>query len=147
VSLWPHRVQPDKMPDRRRRTVSPGTALLYLIVLGFSTVGLAVAFNQNSANHHQAVVSKQVATRSKHVADRLAVVVRQIQAEREHNIRDNCLDQNDRHDRTVLRLKAIARDNHLPAQRIEPTITLIDALAPHRDCKALVASQVKAAAP
>lgn len=134
-------------PDRRRRRVSPGSAFLYLVVLGFSTAGFAVGFNQIQVNHDQAVTSREVATRSKQVADRLAQVVTQIQTERERNVRESCEDLNGRHDRTIARLERIAKDHHASRAQIEPAISIIEALAPHRDCDRLVASQVQGAKP
>jgi hypothetical protein len=126
------------VPDRRRRRVSPGTAFLYLVAIGFSTIGFAVGFNKIQFNHDQAVTSRQVAIRSKQVADGLAQVVTQIQNER----RAGCEDLNRRHDQTVRRLEAIATANHISRARIAPTISLIDSLTPKRDCDHLVASKV-----
>jgi len=74
---------------------------------------------------------------------RVGNAVQQIQAERRTNIARACRDQNGRHDRTVRELdRLIAQlpvDQRARARRVrDANVALIDALAPHQDCAALV---------
>lgn len=94
------------------------------------------------------------ATESKRVADRLAGIVDQIQAERKANIEKNCRDLNARNVATVRELDArlaAARSQLSPAERAQLkesrdfTVALIDALAPRRDCDDVLASQIPSA--
>lgn len=61
----------------------------------------------------------------------------QINDERARNVRANCLDQNDRNESTKA---AIPESASSEGRKV--TESLIDALAPVRDCEALVAEQV-----
>jgi hypothetical protein len=77
-----------------------------------------------------------------------AARVQQINDERAANVRRACEDVNSRHDATILKLRAIVRDIPAGPRRdraeagMASTIALIDALAPKRDCPALVRRQV-----
>jgi coenzyme F420-reducing hydrogenase beta subunit len=72
----------------------------------------------------------------------------QIQDERAANIRRNCEDVNDRHDETIMRLRALVESMPAGARRsraeqgMAGSVALIDALAPKRDCDRLVRQQV-----
>lgn len=61
--------------------------------------------------------------------------------------RDTCEQQNSRHDNTIKRLNKLVNEIHDPRQRrraqanIAGTISLIDALAPHQNCTALIHSR------
>jgi hypothetical protein len=77
--------------------------------------------------------------------------VDKIQGERARNVQDNCEQVNQRHDNTIVALDGVldqARKTAGPAQRKQiqqsraATVLLIDALAPKRDCNALVRRQV-----
>lgn len=71
-----------------------------------------------------------------------------IQNERVATTLHACLDQNIRHDITIDRLNHIISQIKDPKQRARAeasegsTIALIDALAPHRDCRAVVKAAV-----
>lgn len=79
---------------------------------------------------------------------RQAKVGQTIQQQRREAIGDNCRDQNHRHDRTLGRLakaeknaekKAKTRKRKMQIRnRAEVSIGLIDTLAPHQNCKAVV---------
>jgi cell division protein FtsN len=80
--------------------------------------------------------------------------IQAIQAERARNVRANCLDTNDRHDRTIATLDrrlqvAVRRAPPAQARQIrasrEFSVALINALAPRRDCERLVKRQVRTA--
>lgn len=82
-------------------------------------------------------------------AEEVRTLVKRVQIQRAASIRRNCEDVNARHDSTIRELDRIV--TALPAsrrararQRRAATVALIDALAPHRDCDALVARNVKA---
>lgn len=74
----------------------------------------------------------------------------QIQAERAASTLKSCAEQNKRHDDTIRAIDdLIARSQPLSADRRPQsspgranTVLIIDALAPHRDCRALVARNV-----
>lgn len=75
-----------------------------------------------------------------------------IQRERSRNIRQGCEDTNARHDSTIatldrllaFRLRHATRADRLRLRQSRvSTVLLIDALVPFRDCRALVAQQVK----
>lgn len=66
-----------------------------------------------------------------------------IQTQRADGYRRSCEEQNARHDRTVDRLLALVKANGKPASAAQPTITLIDALAPVKDCDRLVQDRVQ----
>lgn len=72
----------------------------------------------------------------------------QIQLERARNVLSNCEDSNARHDRTVAQLERLVEAIRDPVRRARAvqgmagTVALIDALAPKRDCRALVERQV-----
>jgi hypothetical protein len=77
----------------------------------------------------------------------------QIQTEREQSIRTACVDQNARHRATVAQLDArlrlaVATASPAQARQIRQsrafTVALIDALAPVRDCDAVVRRSVRA---
>jgi cell division protein FtsB len=71
-----------------------------------------------------------------------------IQRERARNVRTNCEEQNRRHDATIRQLHRLV--DELPpgprkvraVQGMAGSVALIQALAPKRDCRALVAQQV-----
>lgn len=72
----------------------------------------------------------------------------EIQASRELSTRTACRDQNARHDNTIKTLNQLVAQRKAtasPAQRkqladsLKPTILLIDALTPRRDCEKVVA--------
>jgi hypothetical protein len=73
-------------------------------------------------------------------------ITHQIQDQRKDSIRAQCLDQNKRHDSTAFALHlamkdAIKRDPHRAreiSRSSRVSLGLIDALAPHRNCEALV---------
>lgn len=81
-------------------------------------------------------------------ADQNARITAQIQRERARNVRSNCEEQNRRHDATVRQLHRLVAE--LPpgprkvraVQGMAGSVALIQALAPRRDCSALVARQV-----
>lgn len=81
-------------------------------------------------------------------ADQAAATAAQIQRERKRNIRTNCEDTNRRHDATVRQLRRLV--DELPpgprkvraVQGMAGSVAVIQALAPKRDCRALVARQV-----
>ena len=133
-----------------RFTSRVGRILFCLVgAMGVLAITCAIALN---TSHHQikqvratAAISKQTAAVSKATADRLAAVVKQIQAERERNTLNSCRETNARHDKTVARFRKLARD--ADQAQVAATITLIDALSPHRDCGALVRRQVKGSRP
>jgi uncharacterized membrane protein YccC len=109
-------------------------AFLIAALVGFSLVVIA-------ASVLVAVNANQTA------ADRAQQLARDIQKERARSIRQNCEDQNMRHTRTIDALdKAIAaatppaRKARAVANRIY-TVRLINALAPLRDCDAVVRKQ------
>lgn len=112
--------------------------VIALFILAFFTV---LALN---AAHSQVDQTRATAIVSKRTADRLAAVVDEIQQQRRTNIRTNCEDQNRRHDKTIERLRDLGTQRHVPAERLAPTIRLIDALAPHQDCDRLVRQQTGA---
>ena len=71
----------------------------------------------------------------------------QIQAQREDSIRDSCVGQNARHDATIRALDRLLAQatSHASAERVRrieesraSTVRLIEALAPARDCAAVV---------
>jgi hypothetical protein len=130
--------KPRRKADRRARWIERGSVALAIACFVAGLVSL-----QHQADHINATaaVSRRTAVDSKHTATRLAAVVREIQAQRRTNIRKNCEDQNIRHDRTIRRLKMIARAKHVPDARIQPSIRLIDALAPRHDCVRLSEQQ------
>jgi hypothetical protein len=78
-----------------------------------------------------------------YVVVELGNVVEKIQDERVRNIRDSCESQNERHDATLKRLGQRAPDQEAAGFAGE----LIEALAPHRDCNAVVRRQTGASAP
>jgi len=156
--LKPGRRDEDEAREQDRtlveKTVSRTNVLLWfvLIALFVTMAGAAVALKSThdqvdrlnaaaATSRKTAAVSKRTADQSKRTADRLAAVVREIQQQRRTNIRGNCKDQNDRHDRTLRRLQRLARRQHVPRARLAPTIGLIDALAPKQSCNALVRRQ------
>lgn len=66
-----------------------------------------------------------------------------IQASRIESARRVCLEQNERHDRTIAELDKLIRlapsDRRAQAETSRAyTVRLIDALVPHRDCKTVV---------
>jgi hypothetical protein len=130
--------KPRRKADRRARWIERICAALAIACFVVGWVSL-----QHQADHINATaaVSRRTAVDSKHTATRLAAVVREIQTQRRTNIRSNCDDQNTRHDRTIRRLRMIARANHIPDARIRPSIRLIDALAPKHDCARLAERQ------
>jgi hypothetical protein len=130
--------RPRRKADRRARWIERVCVALAIACFVGGWVSL-----QNQADHitRNAADSRRTAVDSKHTATRLAAVVREIQAQRRTNIRKNCEDQNIRHDRTIRRLKMIARAKHVPDARIQPSIRLIDALAPRHDCVRLSEQQ------
>jgi hypothetical protein len=130
--------KPRRKADRRARWIERGSVALAIACFVAGLVSL-----QHQADHINATaaVSRRTAVDSKHTATRLAAVVREIQAQRRTNIRKNCEDQNIRHDRTIRRLKMIARAKHVADARIQPSIRLIDALAPRHDCVRLSEQQ------
>lgn len=71
----------------------------------------------------------------------------QIQAERARNVRSACEAQNARHDNTIRQVDRLIAEAP-PSRRARAgagragTVLIIDALAPRRDCDALVKSQV-----
>lgn len=138
----------------RRRVEEIGAAVDWLAVrTNRVLIGIVIAMFVLAAGvgvvlkrqHRQATATDRTAQVSKRTADQLAAIVTQIQAERERNIRDACESQNKRHDDTVRKLIALTPPGRRQAR--DATISLIDALAPHRDCDELVASQVKGARP
>lgn len=76
-----------------------------------------------------------------------------IQEERVANILRSCREQNDRHDATIRQLRVLVDAIRDRAQRerarqgMAGTIALIDALAPKRDCDALVVLQAPSTKP
>lgn len=82
----------------------------------------------------------------------MANATQQINAERERNIRAACEAQNKRNHNTIQQLDALIAK--APPERRERaaasrpgTVLLINALAPRRDCEALVRSQIDASSP
>lgn len=75
---------------------------------------------------------------------RNASTIRQIQQSREDSVRTSCEEQNARHDSTVAKLDDLIAALKDPVQAARAraskpgTVVLIDRLAPHRDCEALV---------
>lgn len=74
--------------------------------------------------------------------------VQQINDERARNVVRSCEETNQRHDATIRQLRDLVASIPDPARRdraeqgMASTVALIDALAPKRDCGALVAQQV-----
>jgi hypothetical protein len=129
---------------RQTNWVLIGVGLAMAVLAATCTIALTTSHSQIKKIRETAAISKRTAAVSKTTADRLADVVRDIQSQRRNNIFNNCIDQNIRHDRTVDRLRDEAHRRGIPLTRLAPTIGLISALAPVRDCAALVAEQTKA---
>lgn len=70
----------------------------------------------------------------------------EIQRQRAENIMRDCVDQNNRHDKTVRTLDELLKKSGVsPARRAasrQTTVLLINALAPKQDCDKLVAKSV-----
>jgi MoxR-like ATPase len=131
-------------PRRRHRFPQEGANMALLVLLSAIAAAIAVVAT---------VVAVSLWIRLNAQTHRLNHVVEQIQVERRRNTLHGCLDQNSRHDRTIQRLDKIIARLDTPEQRARAargrasTVLLIDALAPHRDCDHVLATQVRGTRP
>ena len=120
--------QPESKKDSRRiRRIAIIAAVA--VAVGFAAAGFAFYLNAGRT-------------------DDVAQLAQQIQDERAANTLRACRDVNQRHDDTIRALDELLKRAGRSASREQversraSTVLLIDALAPKRDCKRLVARQV-----
>jgi esterase/lipase len=131
----------------RRRLLTVASVLVSLLLAASFALAAVAVTNTSDASKD----ARQLAEQTRTLAQEAKRLAQQIQDERARNVRDNCEQVNERHDNTVATLDGLlarARKGASPQQRKQiqqsraSTLLLIDALAPRRDCEALVRQQV-----
>lgn len=113
--------------DREEQPASRHVAAIVTVIVGIALIlnslGAVIALENNQAR------------------------IKQIQRERVSAVLRNCVDQNQRHDRTIRELDRLIRHVR-PSQRTRAvqsragTVLLINSLAPKRDCRRLASQAV-----
>lgn len=129
------------------RVTSIILGVLVVVQLGLGIWSLVLTNRQGDQNDRVRKQSEQIAAQSKQIADQnkqLAILVQGIQDSRE----EECRQQNERHDGSIDALRKGSNEDIRNApnaaakkevrRRRDVTISLLDALAPHQDCDALV---------
>lgn len=140
---------PPRHDRRRRDKLLLGCALICTICT-VATV-LIVGPTVLDAHHLSAENEKRI----KDVAvltDANARLTRQIQDERTHNVIVNCRDTNHRHDATISKLNELVAatsgaERARARANLAGTIALLEAIVPHRSCRALARRQVPSNTP
>lgn len=127
----------------RRLSISARVIAALALLLAGAAIMLAVLLFIHDIGQKDRLAEQQA---------EIANVIRQIQAERETNIRNNCESVNRRHRATIRQLDRIIdglppEERRAARERSANTILLIATLAPLRDCDEVVRRQVQAETP